>query len=95
MIKLLRCPHCNTNNAINQCARCGRHFVITEKRSRGGRREFEDDAAIAPNAEVQPCDYCLSKDDMERLDIQVGRGLSQKTCPKCHTEFLSSYGIDK
>lgn len=93
MIKILCCPHCNTDNAVAQCVRCERYFVITEKRVNGKRREYDDGAVTKINAEVQLCDLCISKDDKERLDIQMGRGLSQKTCPKCHTEFLSSYGF--
>ena len=96
MMKILKCPHCGTDNAVGKCGRCGRHFVLTGKRNAGARREFDDSPVSAlPEADIQPCDFCQSKDDKERLDQQVARGLSQKTCPSCHTEFLSSHGIDK
>jgi hypothetical protein len=96
MMKILKCPHCETDNVVAECSRCGRHFVLTGKRLAGARREFNDfPVNVLPVNDIQPCDFCQSKDDKERFDKQVAKGLSQKTCPSCHIELLSSHGFDK
>jgi hypothetical protein len=95
-MKIFRCPHCQSDNTVNTCERCGRHFVITMKRMVGGRREFDDlPVTSIPLNEIQPCDLCISKEGNEKLNKQISIGLSQRTCPNCHTDFLSSYDINK
>lgn len=90
-MQIEKCHQCGTDNTVIVCERCGRLFVLTSKRAAGGSREDDDfPLSVAPETEVQPCDFCQSQDDKERLDLSIVRGLTQRTCPVCHTAFLKS-----
>ena len=95
-MKILTCGECGAANAVAQCTRCQRAFVITQGRISGGMRQANDLPWAEPSGrEVQPCDFCLSKDMNEPLTARVDRGLRQRTCPVCKTDFLSAHGLDK
>ena len=96
LMQVLKCPHCKTDNTVDECERCGRHFVLTA--GRVADRRHEDDGrpvSTLPETPIQPCDYCRSADDGESLLQRMAIGLRQKTCPQCNTEFLSAYGIQR
>lgn len=96
MTLILRCPHCQTDNSVNKCTRCDRHFILSKNRVSGQRRTYDDSAIVSKSSvDIQPCDYCLSKDDTASMQNHIESGLRQKTCPNCHTEMLSYHGIEK
>ncbi len=94
-MQLLSCRHCGTVNAVAVCNRCQRAFVITEGRIAAGVRLADDAAWKEPCREVQPCDFCLSKDMKEPVTVRVDRGVRQRTCPSCRKEFLLAHGLNK
>jgi hypothetical protein len=85
------CAHCGTENFVAECPEDGRSFVLTTANLEGRLREFEDGPidAFPPGAEPPLCDFCASKAAGLGLAEVVNAGLRQKTCPACHTEFLS------
>jgi hypothetical protein len=94
-MQILRCVHCETDNVVEVCKECGRAFVITKMRVEEGMRKYEDaPLSELPPVNIQPCDYCLSKKNSESMIEQLNKGLQQRTCPKCHTEFLSAHGFE-
>jgi hypothetical protein len=92
----LTCSHCGAANVVAVCSRCERAFVISERRITEGMRQTADAPWKEPSGlEVQPCDFCVSKDMKEALTVRVDRGLRQRTCPACNKEFLSAHGLKK
>ncbi len=95
-MKMLKCEQCGALNMVSQCNRCERAFVVTKLRVSQGMRQAVDAPLPEPSSlEVQPCDFCLSKDMKESVTTRVERGLRQRTCPTCETEFLSAHGLTK
>lgn len=94
-MQVLKCGHCGTFNVVGICIKCGRAFVITKTRVDKGTRQYEDiPLSELPNSNIQPCDLCLSKQNNELMIECINKGLQQRTCPKCNTEFLSACGIE-
>ncbi len=93
----LACGHCDTLNTVSVCTRCSRAFVVTQCRVTKGMRQADNDAPFteATSANVQPCDFCLSKDMREPVTVRMDRGVRQRTCPHCNKEFLTAHGLSK
>jgi hypothetical protein len=92
--RVLRCGHCEVDNAVGICKRCGRAFVISVSRAKGSTREFDDHPLEeCPSDDIDTCDFCDAKVRSESLVAQARRGLQQRTCVACHTEFLSGHGL--
>ena len=87
----LTCRHCGTENFVAECPNDGRSFVLTTAHLEGRLREFEDRPVeeFPPGAETPLCDFCAGKAAGLGLAELVNAGLRQKTCPACHTEFIS------
>ena len=95
-MKLIQCNNCNASNVVGICDRCKKTFIITEKRISKGMRAFEDiSLSSLPVDDVQPCDYCLSRERNESITSQMEKGLRQRTCPSCRTECLTDHGLWK
>jgi hypothetical protein len=91
---VLRCGHCGVANAVGICDRCSRAFVISAGRAAGGIREFDDrPLAECPPDEIAACDFCDAKERGVPPVETASRGLRQRTCAACHTEFLSGHGL--
>jgi hypothetical protein len=92
--RILRCGHCGTDYAVAACRGCGRCFVVTDAHIAGEPRRFESKpVAAAPAGDFDVCDFCAAKAaELDPLQV-VKAGLSQQTCPSCHTEFLSGHGL--
>jgi hypothetical protein len=43
--KVLNCGHCETQNAVALCDKCGRYFVVTQSHILGLMRTFESAAS--------------------------------------------------
>jgi hypothetical protein len=91
--KAITCTHCHTDNTVTQCLECGRNFAVTTAHLAGSLRDF-DSGPIANLTGAPPsrCDFCshqLLGDTLAALEA----GLRQRTCPACHTEFLSAHGL--
>ena len=58
------------------------------------RREKEDGpvSELPSNFDVPCCDFCAAKAWGE-LGEAVNWGLRQRTCPVCHSEFLSQHNL--
>jgi hypothetical protein len=95
-MQLLKCGNCGILNVISICKECNRHFVITKKRATEGMRQFDDEPLSEyPKENIDFCDLCQStKAGSKPLEI-VNAGLRQRTCPACHTEFLSAHGLEQ
>jgi hypothetical protein len=95
-VQILACGNCRTLNLVDVCTECGRAFVITKTRVEAGTRQYADTAlSELPDSIIQPCDYCLSKRNNEPIPERLSKGLRQRTCPACHSEFLSAHGLKK
>jgi hypothetical protein len=86
------CRHCGTENVVAECSQDARPFVLTTAHLEGRLRAFDDGPVQQLPQEFQEaprCDFCSAKaaglGPMETIEA----GLRQKTCPACHTEFLS------
>jgi hypothetical protein len=92
--RLAPCTHCNTQNLITSCKRCGRGFVLTRAHAEGQLRTFDDGPISEVPAEFQGvCDFDAATDAALPLDQVAAAGMRQRTCPVCHTEFLSGHGF--
>ena len=85
------CQHCGTENFVAECPQDGRSFVLTTAHLEGRLREFDDRSVQVLSRDVKTplCDFCASKAAGLGPSEVVLAGLRQKTCPACHTEFLS------
>lgn len=92
--RVLRCGHCDTQNAVGVCAKCGRYFVITESHAQGQGRTYES-AALGefPSRIIELCDFCSVRAAGGSPTHVVEAGLRQQTCANCHREFLSRYSL--
>ena len=92
--RMLRCGHCGIGNAVAACGSCGRYFVVTQAHLDGQPRTFESKAVSElPDSEFDVCDFCAAgKANSNPIEVAKA-GLSQQTCPNCHTEFLSGHGL--
>lgn len=92
--KVLKCIHCDTQNAVGVCNKCSRYFIITESHVQGQMRNYES-APIKelPGKEVEFCDFCSTQSTECAPAEVVNSGLRQLTCANCHTEFLSHYNL--
>ena len=92
-MRMLRCGHCGTDNAVTVC-RCGRYFVVTDAHLAGEPRRFDSRPVYElPCDEFNTCDFCAASAAGLGPLQAVQAGLSQQTCPACHTEFLSQHGL--
>jgi hypothetical protein len=92
-VSILKCVHCETDNSVAQCSKCGRNFVVTTEHLAGKLRDF--DAGPVANPDAPPpatCDFCGYQTLGDPM-ATVSAGLRQRTCPACHTEFLSAHGL--
>jgi hypothetical protein len=86
----LQCIHCAINNTVAKCRECGRHFVVTDAQIRGDLRGFESKPVDGfLENEFDTCDFCFAKSGGMNPAVVVQAGLRQRTCPNCHTDFLS------
>jgi hypothetical protein len=94
-MQILKCGNCGTLNVIDVCTECGRSYVLTKNRIEEGVRKFEDEPLNKfPDVKINLCDFCHAKQTSGNSLKTIDAGLRQRTCPKCHTEFLSAYGIE-
>jgi hypothetical protein len=86
------CRHCGESVVVATCANCGREFALTEAHIEDRPRAFDDRALDLDQAGLarRRCDFCYAQAHGEPLDVVIGAGLGQPTCPTCHTEFLSA-----
>ena len=91
--KVITCAHCHTDNTVTQCLECGRNFAVTVAHLAGKLRDF-DSAPITNLTTAAPsrCDFCSYQILGDKL-AALEAGLRQRTCPACHTEFLSDHGL--
>jgi len=88
--RVLQCGHCGVGNAVGICSHCGQAFVISASRAAGGTREFDDQPLDeCPPVDLEMCDFCDAKMRGENPMQTTNRGLRQRTCVACRTEFLS------
>ncbi len=93
-MQLLRCGHCDTENTVSACRKCGRFFVITQSRIQGERRRFESQPVeVLPDGSFETCDFCAAKAAGLQIHQVMNAALSQQTCARCHTQFLSQHGF--
>ena len=91
-VVLLKCGHCQTENTVAECPKCGRGYVITTAHLEGRLRDYDAGPVNHLRAViVSQCDFCLQK-ILGDPAAAVPAGLRQRTCPACHTEFLSQHG---
>jgi hypothetical protein len=85
------CRHCGTKNLVAQCSQDARAFVLTAAHLEGRLREFDDGPVqqLPPGFEAPLCDFCAFRAAGLGPIETTNAGLRQKTCPVCHTEFLS------
>jgi hypothetical protein len=85
------CRHCDTANLVAECRQDARSFVLTTGHLEGRLREFDDGPVeqLPEGFEVPLCDFCSAKAAGLGPAETTSAGLRQKTCPACHTEFLS------
>jgi hypothetical protein len=91
----LECPHCKTKNVVAQCPNCDRYFVLINDYLDDSVRKFESkpiEISKIPSNFTRWCDFCTDRKP-KQLAKSISSGLSQRTCPTCHTEFLSSWGL--
>ena len=91
----LKCGNCGTENVVATCLKCGKAFVITEAHLKGQPRSFDSPAVgELPAGFAMPteCDFCAAQ-SRDNIAGAVESGLRQRTCPKCHKEFLSDYKL--
>ena len=92
--RMLRCEHCGTDNAVAACRGCWRYFVVTASHLAGELRAFDSQPVDGPpDRELDTCDLCAPRAAGLGPLQAVQAGLSQQTCPHCHTEFLSGHGL--
>jgi hypothetical protein len=92
--RVLRCSHCGVANVVGHCDHCGRAFVVSANRAAGGAREFDDRPLdVCPPVDLDRCDFCDAKMRGENPVQTASRGLRQRTCVACHTEFLSEHEL--
>jgi len=91
-VGILKCGHCNTDNTVAECPRCGRSYVITTAHIEGRLRDY-DAGPVSQEKTVllSTCDFCMHQ-IVGDASAAVSAGLRQRTCPACHTEFLSQHG---
>ena len=91
--KVITCTHCHTDNTVTQCLECGRNFAVTMAHLAGKLRDFDSgpigNLTVAAPSRCDFCSYQLLGDTLAALEA----GLRQRTCPACHTEFLSEHGL--
>lgn len=92
-LNILKCGNCNTENSVARCRKCGRGFVVTAEHLEGRLRDFDATPVVATNADAPGfCDFCTFESLGNGVIDKLNAGLRQKTCPSCHTEFLSEHG---
>src|SRR5215470_6883631 len=89
----LVCESCGTPNFVATCTNCSRSFVITSAHLNGEPREFKAEAVlqVPEDLALELCDFCSAKAQGKLVEA-VNAGMRQRTCPSCHTEFLSRHG---
>ena len=85
------CHHCGATNLVATCRQDGRPFVLTTAHVAGRLRDFQDGsvAELPPGFDVPVCDFCFARATEQNPIRTTNAGLRQRTCPACHTEFLS------
>jgi hypothetical protein len=85
------CRHCGASNLVAECERDGRRFVLTTAHLEGRAREVEDGPLeqLPPGFKAPLCDFCAAKAAGQAPSQTTSAALRQRTCPACHTEFLS------
>lgn len=85
------CRHCGTENLVAHCTQDARAFVLTTAHLEGRLRAFDDGPVqhLPFGVEARLCDFCAAKAAGLGPMETTSAGLRQKTCPACHTEFLS------
>lgn len=92
-VTLLKCGHCETDNTVAGCPKCGRGYVITTAHVEGRLRDFDAGPVGDLKAVLlSQCDFCIQK-FLGDAAAAVSAGLRQRTCPACRTEFLSQHGL--
>jgi hypothetical protein len=76
---------------VAECGQDNRPFVITTAHLEGRQRTYDDGPIddVPPVFSAPLCDFCAAKAAELPPTEVVTAGLRQKTCPVCHTEFLS------
>ena len=92
-LQTIKCENCGTANIVATCS-CGRAFVLTVSHVQNRRREYKDEpvSELPDDFDVPCCDFCAAKawgDPGEAVNL----GLRQRTCPVCHSEFLSHHNL--
>ena len=91
-VEILKCAHCNTDNTVAECPKCGRSYVITTAHIEGRLRDYDAGPVSHLKAVIlSTCDFCIHQ-ILGDASAAVSAGLRQRTCPACHTEFLSEHG---
>ena len=62
--------------------------VVTEAALANRTRRFDEPSLTTPTGQSLLCDMHAAEDRGEPATAQVKAGLSQSTCPTCHTAFL-------
>ena len=89
---LRTCQHCGTENLVAECSHDARPFVLTTAHLERRLRAFDDGPVqqLPQGFQGAPlCDFCSAKAAGLGPMETTSAGLRQKTCPACHTEFLS------
>ena len=90
----INCQHCGTANTVCICEQCEKPFVLTAARLNGQLRAFESEPVASIDVEVPAlCDFCAAKVAGVSAMERVSAGMRQRTCLKCHTEFLTEHGL--
>ena len=91
-VGLLKCGHCGTDNTVAECPKCRRSYVITTAHIEGRLRDYDAGPVSHLKAVIlSTCDFCMHR-ILGDAPAAVSAGLRQRTCPACHTEFLSQHG---
>jgi len=91
-VVILKCGHCDTDNTVADCPKCGRSYVITTAHIEGRLRDYDAGPVSHLKAMIlSTCDFCIHQ-ILGDASAAASAGLRQRTCPVCRTEFLSLHG---